>query len=50
MPTSVCDGVFDITCERRDSGNRYRVFLGTVGTPTLFDTGFPETTDEAFAG
>lgn len=50
MPTVLTDGVFDITCERRKSGKRYRVFLDTIGTPTLFDAGFPDTTGKVFAG
>lgn len=49
MPTELLDGVYDITCRDID-GKRYRVFLLTAGTPTLFDTGLPDTTDAVFDG
>jgi hydroxyacylglutathione hydrolase len=48
MQTEIVPGVYDITCRVEDSGKRYRVFLFTEGTPTLFDTGFAETADAVF--
>ena len=50
MPTEVTAGVYDITCERLESGKRYRVFLDTNGIPTLFDTGFSDTADMIIDG
>ena len=48
MYTEIVPGVFDITCRTLESGKRYRVFLFTDGTPTLFDAGFADTTDAVF--
>jgi glyoxylase-like metal-dependent hydrolase (beta-lactamase superfamily II) len=45
MPSQIVDQVYDITCREGDDGSRYRVFLFTDGTPTLFDTGLPDTVD-----
>ncbi|WP_251328109.1 MBL fold metallo-hydrolase [Haloplanus pelagicus] len=45
MPTQVTDHVYDITCREGPEGDRYRVYLFTDGTPTLFDTGFADTVD-----
>lgn len=50
MPTEVLDGVYDITCARLDSGKRFRAYYFTDGTPTLVDTGLPDTTDALFDG
>lgn len=50
MPTELADGVHDITCRTEESGKRYRVFLFTDGTPTLFDAGFAETAESVFEG
>lgn len=50
MPTELADGVYDITCRTEDSGKRYRVFLFTEGTPTLFDAGFASTAEAVFDG
>lgn len=50
MPTELADGVYDITCRTEDSGKRYRVFLFTEGTPTLFDAGFASTAEAVFEG
>ncbi|QLH82033.1 MBL fold metallo-hydrolase [Halosimplex pelagicum] len=44
MPTEIVTEVYDITCLKRD-GNRFRAFFRSDETPTLFDTGFEETTD-----
>lgn len=43
MATEIAPSVFDITCKVTD-GSRYRVFFDISGTPTLFDTGFADTT------
>lgn len=50
MPTELADGVYDITCRTEESGKRYRVFLFTAGTPTLFDAGFASTAEAVFEG
>lgn len=50
MPTELVEGVHDITCRTEDSGKRYRVFLFTAETPTLFDTGLAETAESVFDG
>lgn len=50
MPTELVESVHDITCRTEDSGKRYRVFLFTAGTPTLFDTGLAETAEAVFDG
>lgn len=50
MPTELVDGVYDITCREEDSGKRYRVFLFTEGTPTLFDAGLADTAEAVFDG
>ena len=50
MPTELADGVHDITCRTEDSGKRYRAFLFTDGTPTLFDAGLAETAESVFEG
>lgn len=50
MPTEVTDGVYDITCREEADGARYRVYLFTEGTPTLFDTGLADTVDDVRAG
>lgn len=47
MPRELLDGVFDVTCARRDTG-RIRAFLFDDGT--LVDTGLPDTTDALLAG
>ena len=49
MPTELVEDVYDITC-REANGKRYRVFLLTDGTPTLFDTGFEATVAAVFDG
>ena len=49
MPTELVEDVYDITCRETD-GKRYRVFLFTDGTPTLFDTGFEATVEAVFGG
>ncbi len=49
MPTELVPGVFDITCLEQD-GKRYRVFLFTQGTPTLFDTGLGDTVEAVIDG
>jgi glyoxylase-like metal-dependent hydrolase (beta-lactamase superfamily II) len=50
MPTEIVPDVFDITCRLEDSGKRYRVFLFTSGTPTMFDAGLPDSSDAVFEG
>jgi glyoxylase-like metal-dependent hydrolase (beta-lactamase superfamily II) len=45
MPTEIASGVYDITCREGEEGDRYRVYLLTDGTPTLFDTGLADTVD-----
>lgn len=50
MPTEIVDDVYDITCSEEPRNKRYRVFLTTTGTPTLFDTGFSETSEAVFDG
>ncbi len=49
MPVELVSDVYDITCGE-DDGKRYRAFLLTHGTPTLFDTGLPHTADALVAG
>jgi acetyl-CoA acetyltransferase len=50
MPVEIVDDVYDITCLDEPAGKRYRAFLFTAGTPTLFDTGLESTTDALSAG
>lgn len=45
MPVEIAPNVYDITCRDDPDGKRYRVFLSTIDTPTLFDTGFDDTVD-----
>lgn len=45
MPIEIVPDIYDITCRGDPDGKRYRAFLSTVETPTLFDTGFAETVD-----
>jgi len=45
MVTEITDAVYDITCFDEPEGKRYRAFLFTDGTPTLFDAGLSGTTD-----
>ncbi|MWV63853.1 MBL fold metallo-hydrolase [Halorubrum sp. JWXQ-INN 858] len=49
MPTEIAPDVYDITCAERD-GKRFRVFLLTAGTPTLFDAGLADTVDAVADG
>jgi glyoxylase-like metal-dependent hydrolase (beta-lactamase superfamily II) len=49
MPTELVDGVFDVTC-REEDGKRFRVFLDTRDTPTLFDAGLADTAEAVFDG
>ncbi|MFC5972979.1 MBL fold metallo-hydrolase [Halomarina salina] len=42
-------GIHDITCIERETG-RIRAFLVDADTPTLFDAGLPDTTEELLAG
>ncbi|MFC7154282.1 MBL fold metallo-hydrolase [Halomarina halobia] len=48
MPTELLPAVYDLTVDERN-GARYRAFLVDGETPTLFDCGFPDTTDALFA-
>jgi glyoxylase-like metal-dependent hydrolase (beta-lactamase superfamily II) len=50
MPTELAGGVYDVTCREEPSGKRYRVFLFTDGTPTLFDAGLADTAEAVFDG
>jgi glyoxylase-like metal-dependent hydrolase (beta-lactamase superfamily II) len=45
MPTEIATDVYDITCLDEPEGKRFRAFLFTDGTPTLFDTGLAKSTD-----
>lgn len=45
MPREIVPDVYDLTCLDEQDGKRYRAFLFTDGTPTLFDTGLERTTD-----
>lgn len=45
MVTEITTDVYDITCLDKPKGKRYRAFLFTDGTPTLFDTGLAKTTN-----
>lgn len=49
MPTERANGLHDVTC-REDDGTRYRVFLSTTGTPTLFDAGLADTVGAVATG
>lgn len=50
MPTEIVPNVFDITCLNEPEGKRYRAFMLTDGTPTLFDAGLTDTTTSLFEG
>jgi glyoxylase-like metal-dependent hydrolase (beta-lactamase superfamily II) len=50
MPDELTDGVYDITCLDEPDGKRYRAFLFTEGTPTLFDVGLASTTEALVEG
>lgn len=50
MPTEIVDDVYDITYREGPRDKRYRVFFSMKGTPTLLDTGFPDTTEAVFDG
>lgn len=43
MPTPITDDVYEISAWSEDGGKDYRVYLFTDGTPTLVDTGKPDT-------
>ena len=45
MPVEIVDDVYDITCLDEPDGKRFRAFLFTAGTPTLFDAGLERSTD-----
>ncbi|WP_336025251.1 MBL fold metallo-hydrolase [Halobellus salinisoli] len=45
MIDEIAPDVYDITTQTRPGGGRFRVYLFDGETPTLFDTGFEETTD-----
>lgn len=50
MPTEILPGIYDITVREEPDGRRYRVFLFNGATPTLFDTGYADTTQALFRG
>ncbi len=50
MPVEIVDDVYDITCLDEPEGKRFRAFLFTAGTPTLFDTGLERTTEALVEG
>ena len=50
MPVEIVEDVYDITCLDEPEGKRFRAFLFTAGTPTLFDTGLERTTDALVEG
>jgi hypothetical protein len=45
MPHEVVPDVYNLTCLDEQDDKRYRAFLFTDGTPTLFDTDLERTTD-----
>lgn len=48
MPTELRPDVYDITVREKPNGRRYRVFLIDYEVPTLFDTGYEDSTDRLF--
>lgn len=50
MPTEIRTGIHEITLRRTDSGRHYRAYLVEADVPTLFDTGFADTTQALFDG
>lgn len=50
MPTEIQPGVHEITLRQTDSGRHYRAYLVEADVPTLFDTGFADTTEALFDG
>lgn len=50
MTTEIVDDMYDITYRKGPRDKRYRVFLSTKETPTMLDTGFPDTTEAVFDG
>lgn len=46
MPTEIIPDVYEITGWSESRGKEYRIFLFAAGTPTLVDTGKPDTVDE----
>ncbi len=50
MPTEIVTDVYDVTCLDEPGGKRYRAFLFTDGTPTLFDAGLATTTETLIEG
>lgn len=50
MPREIVPDVYDVTCLDEPDGKRYRAFLFTDGTPTLFDAGLERTTDALIDG
>ena len=50
MPTEILPGVYDVTVREAPPGRRYRAYLIADDVPTLFDAGFPDTTDALFEG
>ncbi|MFB6129285.1 MAG: MBL fold metallo-hydrolase [Salinigranum sp.] len=49
LPADI-DGVYDITVRRLEAGRRFRSYLLDWDVPTLFDTGFGDTTEALFEG
>jgi glyoxylase-like metal-dependent hydrolase (beta-lactamase superfamily II) len=49
LPRSI-EGVHDITVRQLEAGRRFRSYLLDWDVPTLFDTGFQDTTEELLAG
>ncbi|WP_458187926.1 MBL fold metallo-hydrolase [Haladaptatus sp. NG-WS-4] len=50
MTAEIVNDVYDITCLDEPAGKRYRAFLFTARTPTLFDAGLESTTDALIEG
>jgi glyoxylase-like metal-dependent hydrolase (beta-lactamase superfamily II) len=50
MPTEVATDVYEISAWSEDGGKDYRVFLFAAGTPTLVDTGKPDTASAIIDG
>lgn len=50
MPSTIAPGVHEISAWSESGGKDYRVFLFADGTPTLVDTGKPDTTSGIIEG
>lgn len=50
MAHEIVPNVYDVTVRADDNGRRYRAYLVDDDVPTLFDTGFEDTTNALFEG